>query len=251
MATQKFTGPYATMADGSSYERDPRPLAVDEYTNSQLITPTNTPYHEALEYAYQNSLANGLDDIAVSTSQGKYLAIQTKLMGAKNVLEVGTLGGYSSIWFASAGEAVHVTSVEVDAKHKAVAESNIAHAGLSDRIEVLLGAGLDVLPSLVAEVQEGKRPKFDLVFIDADKVNNARYFALAMQMVRSGACIYVDNVVRKGKLVDKTLIQSEEPGVMGSRAVIEAVGRDERVEAVVLQTVSEKNYDGFLIAVVK
>ena len=251
MAVPKFTSQPAPLSDGTSYEQDPRPVAVDEYTNAHLLTSQNTPYHAALEHAYTNSLDHGLDDIAVASSQGRYLAIQTKLMRAKNILEVGTLGGYSSIWFASAGDDVHVTSVEVDAKHKAVAEENVAFAGLSDRITVLLGAGLDVLPKLVSEVQNGTRPKFDLVFIDADKENNPKYFQLAMEMVRSGACIYVDNVVRKGKLVDEDLINKGDPSVLGSRAVVEMVGKDNRVEGVVLQTVSEKNYDGFLIAVVK
>ena len=248
MEASKFKG---TMSNGEGYEQDPRPLAVDTYTNSHVITTANTPYHAALDHAYKNSISNGLDDISVSTSQGKFLAIQTKLIGAKNVLEVGTLGGYSAIWFASAGENVKVTSIEIDAKAKAVAEENIKHAGLSERIQVLLGPGLEVLPPLVQEVKAAKREKFDMVFIDADKVNNLSYFHLAMQMVRAGACIYVDNVVRKGRLVDEQKISEKDPSTLGSRAVIEGVGKDDRVEAVVLQTVSEKNYDGFLIAVVK
>lgn len=248
---QKFTSPHATLSDGTSYEQDPRPLAVDRYTNSYLLAPHNTLDHAALEYAYSNSLKNGLDDIAVAPSQGRFLQIQTKLMRAKHVLEVGTLGGYSSIWFAGAGEDVRVTSIEVDPHHKAVAEENIRFAGLDDRITVLLGSALTVLPTLVSAVQSGERPPFDLVFIDADKANNAAYFKLAMEMVRSGSCIYVDNVVRQGKLVDGGLVGQKEPGVMGSRAVVECVGADKRVEGVVLQTVSEKNYDGFLMAVVK
>lgn len=251
MTSQKFTSKLATMANSMSYEQDPRPLAVDNYTNAHLITPSNTPYHAALEHAYTNSLANGLDDIAVAPSQGRFLQIQTKLIRAKHVLEVGTLGGYSSIWFASAGEDVMVTSVEVDSHHKEVAEENINFAKLQDRITILLGKALTVLPILVAEFKAGHRPPFDLVFIDADKSNNAEYFKLAMEMVKSGSCIYVDNVVRKGKLVDKELIKEKEASVMGSRAVVETVGEDSRVEGVVLQTVSEKNYDGFLMAVVK
>lgn len=239
------------MANGEKYEQDPRASAVDAYTTSHLNTPANTNYHEALEYAYKNSLANGLADIAVAPSQGKFLAIQAKLIGARSILEVGTLGGYSAIWFASAGEKVKVTSVEIDPKNKAVAEENIKHAGLTDRIQVLLGPGLDILPILVQEVKDGYRETFDMVFIDADKVNNLAYFNLAMQMVRPGACIYVDNVVRKGKLVDEEMINEKDPSVLGSRAVVEGVGKDKRVEATVLQTVGEKNYDGFLIAVVK
>jgi predicted O-methyltransferase YrrM len=251
MASAKFSTTASKMIDGTDYEQDPRPLAVDAYTNSHLITPANTPYHSALEFAYKNSLANGLRDISVSTSQGKYLAVQAKLIGAKKVLEIGTLGGYSSIWFASAGEDVYVDSIEIETKNKQVAEENIAEAGLSHRITVHLGAALDVLPGLVQEVRDGKREKFDMVFIDADKENNLNYFDLAMQMVRSGACIYVDNVVRKGNLVNERLISEKDPNVMGSRAVVESVGKDDRVTATVIQTVSEKNYDGFLLAVVK
>lgn len=251
MASAKFSGRTSNMIDGSHYEQDPRPLAVDTYTNSHLITSSNTCYYDALEFAYKNSIANGLMDISVSTSQGKYLAIQAKLIGAKRVLEVGTLGGYSSIWFASAAEDLQVDSIEIEAKNKQVAEENIAKAGLSHRITVHLGAALDVLPGIVQEVKNRKREKFDMVFIDADKENNLNYFNLAMQMVRAGGCIYVDNIVRKGKLVDEELISEQVPAVLGSRAVVEAVGKDERVSATVIQTVNEKNYDGFLLAVVK
>ena len=251
MASAKFSTTDSKMIDRADYEQDPRTIAVDAYTNSHLITPSNTSYHSALEFTYKNSLANGLRDISVSTSQGKFLAVQAKLIGAKNILEIGTLGGYSSIWFASAGEDVHVDSIEIEPKNKRIAEENIAKAGLEHRITVHLGAGLDILPRLVQEVKDGKREKFDMVFIDADKENNLNYFNLAMQMVRSGACIYVDNVVRKGKLVDERLISEKDPNVLGSRAVVDGVGKDDRVTAVVIQTVSEKNYDGFLIAVVK
>lgn len=187
--------------------------------------------------------------------QGKFLAVQCRMVNAKNVLEIGTLGGYSSIWFASAGPDVHVTSVEVDPRHREVAMENIAFAGLSDRIEVLLGAGLDVLPKLAREVEEGRRQKFDFVFIDADKENNWNYFQLALPIVKERTCIYVDNVVRKGKLASaEASEQAAAQGdlrIAGCRTLVENVGKDERVEAVVLQTVSEKNYDGFLMAVVK
>jgi predicted O-methyltransferase YrrM len=236
------------------YEQDPRAAAVDAYTSTHLIPPSR-PINKALEHALQNSIDKGLPDIACYPMQGKFLAVQCRIANAKNVLEVGTLGGYLSIWFASAGSDVHVTSVEVDPKHREVAKENIAFAGLSDRIEVVLGAGLDVLPKLAREVEKGKREKFDFVFIDADKENNWRYFQLAMSMVRARTCIYVDNVVRKGKLASAE--EAEEAAAKGDlridgcRKLVENVGKDDRVEALVLQTVSEKNYDGFLMAVVK
>jgi predicted O-methyltransferase YrrM len=237
-----------------NYERDPRATAVDAYTSTHLLPPTK-PFNQALEYARRNSIKRGLPDIACYPMQGKFLAVQCRIANAKNVLEVGTLGGYSSIWFASAGPDVHVTSVEVDPKHREVAMENIAFAGLSDRIEVILGAGLDVLPKLARAVEEGTRQKFDFVFIDADKENNWEYFQLALPIVRERTCIYVDNVVRKGNLASaEAATEAAAKGdlrIEGCRKLVENVGKDDRVEALVMQTVSEKNYDGFLMAVVK
>ncbi|KIV84374.1 hypothetical protein PV11_00159 [Exophiala sideris] len=241
---QKFNDP-------SRYEQDPRWAAVDEYTATHLLAPERNPHHEALEFAYSNSLAKGLPDIASYPAQGKFLSIQVQITGAKNVLEVGTLGGYSAIWMAyGAGPDTHITTIEVDAHHKEVAEENIARAGLSAQITVLLGRGVDVLPTLVEEVKAGKRAPFDFVFIDADKQNNLAYFDLALQMVRPRTCIYVDNVVRRGQLVDETAIK-EDPRISGTRALIEAVGKKENVDAVVLQTVGMKNYDGFMLSIAK
>lgn len=241
---QKFNDP-------SRYEQDPRWAKVDAYTSAHLLAPERNPHHEALEFAYSNALAKGLPDIASYPSQGKFLSIQVQITGAKNVLEVGTLGGYSAIWMAlGAGPDTHITTIEVDPKHKEVAEENIAHAGLSGQITVLLGRGVDVLPTLLDEVKAGKRPLFDFVFIDADKQNNLAYFNLALQMVRPKTCIYVDNVVRRGLLVDETAAKEDERTI-GARTLIEAVGKNEKVDAVVLQTVGEKNYDGFLLAVNK
>ena len=239
---------------GIDYEQDPRVTAVDAYASLHLLSSAK-PINKALEHALQNSVNKGLPDIACYPMQGKFLAVQCRIAGAKNVLEIGTLGGYSSIWFASAGSDVHVTSVEVDPKHREVAMENIAFAGLSNRIEVVLGAGLDVLPKLAREITEGKRKKFDFVFIDADKENNWEYFDLVVPMVRERTCIYVDNVVRKGKLASAEAAEEAaakgDLRIRGCRKLVENVGKDDRVEALVLQTVSEKNYDGFLMAVVK
>lgn len=235
---------------GSGYEQDPRAAAVDKFTTSHLLTPSRNKFHDALENVYKNSIAQGLPDISCYPSQGKFLAIQARIARAENILEVGTLGGYSSIWMASASEHVKITTVEVDPHHKAVAEENIAAAGLSNQIEVILGQGVDVLPKLRDEVVAGTRKPFDFVFIDADKPNNLTYFNLAVEMARPGTGIYVDNVVRKGMLGDPEAAKRD-IRVSSTREMIEAIGKNARVEAVVMQTLSEKNYDGFLIAAVK
>jgi predicted O-methyltransferase YrrM len=170
--------------------------------------------------------------------QAKFLAVQCRIANARNVLEIGTLGAYSAIWFAGAGPHVRVTSVEVDPRHREVALENIAFAGLSDRIEVLLGAGLDVLPTLARELEQGKRQKFDFVFVDADKENNWNYFRLALPMVKQGTCIYVDNVVRKGQLASAEASEQAAANgdlrIAGCRTLVKNVGRDERVEVAVL-----------------
>ena len=232
------------------HEHDARWTAVDEYMNAHLLAPSRNPFHEALQFARSNSLSKGLSDIAVFAGQGKLLAMQIKLTGAQNILEVGTLGGYSAIWMASAGDNVKVTTVEVDPEAKAVAEENIAHAGLSDRVTVLLGPGLEVLPQLQKEVQDGKLPPFDFAFIDADKENNLAYFNYTMDMIKPRSLIYVDNVVRRGMVVDEKYVKGD-ARIQGIRKLIEAVGKDDRVDAVAIQTVADKNYDGFLQALVK
>jgi predicted O-methyltransferase YrrM len=233
---------------GQSYEKDPRWTAVDDYSFAHLHPSSRcTPTNEALNHALSTSTAQGLPDIAVSASQGKYLQLQARLLKAKNVLEVGTLGGYSTIWLAHASADVKVVSVEVDAHHAEVARANLEHAGVADRVDVRLGAGVDVLPQIKEEVEQGRLGRFQLVFIDADKENNWNYVDIAIGMCEPGACIIVDNVVRKGKLAEET----DDPRVAGARRVVENVGRDERLDGVVVQTVGDKNYDGFLIAVVK
>jgi predicted O-methyltransferase YrrM len=194
-------------------------------------------------------MKEGLPNIAVSPSQGKFLMLQARMIRAERVLEVGTLGGYSTIWLASARKSIKVTTVEIVDHHRDVAVANLKNAGVEDRVESLLGAGLDVLPKLLKEVETGKRQKYDMVFIDADKINNWSYFDLAVQMSRPGACIIVDNVVRRGLLADNEAAQTN-VNVQGSRRVVEGAGRDSRVDAVVVQLVGEKNYDGFLVATV-
>lgn len=228
-------------------DADPAWTAVDHYAFSHLHPSSSTPSPSTLSQALSNSTKQGLPDIAVSPSQGKYLQLTARLARAKHILEVGTLGGYSTIWLATSSPDVHVTSVEVDAHHAEVARSNIAAAGLQDRVDVRLGAGVDVLPQLAEEVKAGKREKFQFVFIDADKENNWNYVDVALGMCESGAVVVVDNVVRRGKLAE----ESEDPRVQGARKVVERIGKDGRLDGVVLQTVGEKSYDGFVLAVVR
>ncbi|KAF1966287.1 O-methyltransferas-like protein family 3 [Bimuria novae-zelandiae CBS 107.79] len=233
---------------GQSYEQDPRWTAVDHYSLSHLhATSQASPTNEVLAHALANSKKQDLPEIAVSPSQGKYLKLQAQLIRAKNILEVGTLGGYSTIWLASAGKDVHVTTIEVDAHHAEVAKANLEHAGVADRVDVRLGPGVEVLPQIAVEVKQGKKEKFQLVFIDADKVNNWNYVDSAVGMCEKGACVIVDNVVRKGRLAEDV----DDPNVQGARKVVESLGKDPRLDGVVVQMVGEKNYDGFLFAIVK
>lgn len=235
-------------SQGTIFEKDSRWTAVDTYTFGHLhSSSSSTPSSSVLEHTLKNSEEQGLPKIAVAPSQGKLLQLIARIGGAKRILELGTLGGYSTIWLATAGPEVHVTSIEVDAHHAEVARANIEYAGLSSRIDVHLGRGQDILPALAEEVAAGKRERFDFVFIDADKEHNWFYVDSALGMSRSGATIVVDNVVRKGQIVLDAY--QEDPKVVGSRLVVENIGKDERLDGTVLQTVDEKSYDGFLLAV--
>ncbi|CAO2651044.1 Nn.00g093410.m01.CDS01 [Neocucurbitaria sp. VM-36] len=233
---------------GQSYEKDPRWTAVDTYAFSHLHPSTSTtPSLSALDHALKTQAEQGLPDIAVSPSQGKYLQLTARLARAKNILEVGTLGGYSTIWLANAAPDVNVVSVEVDEHHAKVARGNVDNAGVGSRVDIRLGPGIEVLPQLAEEVKSGNRGKFQFVFIDADKENNWNYVDVALGMCEAGAVVIVDNVVRKGELAKDT----QDPRVAGARRVVENIGKDERLDGIVMQTVGEKNYDGFLLAVVK
>ncbi|CAG9947523.1 unnamed protein product [Clonostachys rosea f. rosea IK726] len=241
----KGPGPYVTPK-----EQDLRPGAVDDYVNSHLQTPASNKYHDALEHIREKSIAAGLPDIACSAAQAKYLAIQVKIAKAKNILELGTLGGFSAAWMASAGPDVKVTTVELEEHNANVASKNIAEAGLQNQIEIKRGAGLDVLPKLVAEVQSGQRPEFDFIFIDADKQNNLAYLNLALLASRPGTVVIVDNVVRQGRIAYLEEAAKDER-ISATRNLIETIGKDERLDATVIQTVGEKQYDGFLFAIKK
>ncbi len=213
--------------------------AVDSSLAGLLV-----PAGDDLDWVLEESAAAGLPAISVSPLQGRLLQLLVAAVAATRVLEVGTLGGYSAIWLSRALPAGgRLTTLELDPKHAEVARSNIARAGLASRVDVRVGAALDSLALLARE----QPPAFDLAFIDADKVNNAGYFDWAVRLSRPGAVIVVDNVVRGGRVLDES---TDDPGVTGARRLFEAVGRDARVSATVIQTVGSKGYDGFLLAVV-
>ncbi len=211
--------------------------AVEEYADGLLI-----PSDAVLEAARQASADAGLPKIAVSPSQGRLLHLLAKMQGARRILEIGTLGGYSAIWLARALPADgRLVTLEFAEKHFEVARANIARAGLSERVDQRLGAALDTLPRLAAE---GAGP-FDFAFIDADKENCSPYFDWVVRLSRPGAVILVDNVVRDGEVANA---RTTDPMVQGIRQLNEALAKDTRVTATTVQTVGSKGYDGFMLA---
>ncbi|HMD51189.1 MAG TPA: O-methyltransferase [Solirubrobacteraceae bacterium] len=216
---------------------------VDRYIERQLLDPD-----EVLEQAVAASSAAGLPAIAVSPAQGKLLYLIARLHGCRSVLELGTLGGYSTIWLARALlPGGRLVSLELEPAYAEVATDNLARAGLSDRVEVRVGAAVDGLRRLLAE---GAGP-FDLVFIDADKPGTPDYFLLGLQLVRAGGLIITDNVVRGGELAEDS---SEDPRVLGMRRFHELLAAERltgRVSATTIQTVGSKGYDGFTLALVE
>jgi predicted O-methyltransferase YrrM len=216
---------------------------VDSYLGSQLLEDD-----PVLDRVTQTSHEAGLPPIAVSPLQGKFLYLLARLIGARRVLEVGTLGGYSAIWLGRAlpaAPAGRLVSLEVNPMHAEIAQVNIAEAGLAETVEVRVGAALESLPKLAAEFGDGA---FDFSFIDADKHNNAAYFSWALQLTRPGGVIVVDNVVREGHVVDET---SDNPAILGTRRLFSDMAREHRMTATAIQTVGEKGYDGFAIAIVE
>lgn len=213
--------------------------AVDRYITSFL------PHDDAALFgAMASSTAAGLPPIAVSPTQGKFLHLLARMIGAKKILEIGTLGGYSTIWLGRALPSDgRLITLEYDAKHALIAGENIARAGLAKQVEVRLGNALETLAKLE---MEGLGP-FDLIFIDADKPATADYFRWAMKLSRPGSLILVDNVVRKGKVVDA---KSDDADVQGIRRFNEALAAEKRVTATEIQTVGSKGYDGIAVALV-
>ena len=209
--------------------------AVDRYITDLIVQPD-----AALNAALEASIAAGLPEISVTPGQGKLLYLLARLRHASRILEIGTLGGYSTIWLArgltSSGRLV---TVESDASHAAVARTNVARAGLASIVDLRVGRALDVLPKLAAEGQ-----KFDLTFIDADKPNIPAYFEWAMKLSNPASLIIVDNVVRDGAVIDGA---SADPSVQGVRRFNQMLAANKTVSATTIQTVGAKGYDGFTI----
>ncbi|MFF1544287.1 O-methyltransferase [Streptomyces sp. NPDC058291] len=210
--------------------------AVDAYFTDHLA-----PDDEITAAALRDSEAAGLPPISVTANQGKLLQLLAEIQGARSILEIGTLGGYSTIWLARALPADgRLVSLEYDPRHAEVANRNIARAGLDKLVEVRIGAALESLPLLADE----NPPPFDLVFIDADKANNASYLEWALKLTSVGSLIVVDNVVRGGRVVDA---DSDAADVLGTRAAIELIGAHPRLSGTAVQTVGAKGYDGFAL----
>ena len=213
--------------------------AVDRY-----ITDTLLHADEALDEALKANEAAGLPAIDVAPNQGKFLHLLAQIRGARRILEIGTLGGYSTIWLARAlPSGGRLTTLEVDPKHAAVATSNISRAGLAQSVEVRSGPALESLERLVEEPSE----PFDMIFIDADKPNNPKYLDWAMKLARVGTLIVFDNVVREGGVADPA---SQDANVRGVRWTFEKIAADPRLSATALQTVGSKGWDGFALVLV-
>jgi len=213
--------------------------AVDRYITDLLVLPD-----PALDAALQSSVAAGLPAINVAPNQGKFLMLLAQIQRARNILEIGTLGAYSTIWLARAlPPDGRLITLEAEPKHADVARANIARAGLAHLVEVRLGPALETLPRLAAE---GAGP-FDLIFIDADKPSYPDYFLWTLKLSRRGTVIVADNVVRDGAVIDPA---SDDPRVQGMRRFNELLAAETRVSATEIQTVGSKGYDGFAMAVV-
>ncbi|MCL4221710.1 MAG: O-methyltransferase [Phycisphaerales bacterium] len=211
-------------------------LRVDEFVNRTIVHED-----EPLKSAVRDSAAAGLPAIQVAPNQGKLLQLLAQAVGARRILEIGTLGGYSTIWLAGAlpadGELV---SLEIDTKHARVARANVDRSGQGGRVKIIVGPAIVSMASLA--------PPFDFVFIDADKENIPAYFDRSVALSRPGGVIVVDNVVRDGRVADESCA---DPAVLGVRRLHEMICRDPRVSATTIQTVGVKGYDGLLIALVK
>jgi len=211
---------------------------VDRYLEDRLV-----PHDPVLEAALADSEKAGLPRIQVAPNQGKMLHVLARLMGAREILEIGTLGGYSTIWLARAlPEGGRLVTLELDPRNAEVARTNLARAGVGDRVEIRVGRALETLPRLVNE----RAGPFDLIFIDADKANVPEYFDRSLELSRPGSLIVVDNVVREGRIVDP----QGGDDVQGMRRLMDRLGQEPRVTATAIQTVGSKGQDGFAMALV-
>lgn len=215
----------------------PTPEAVDALLDQLLVCDD-----AALDSALADSAAAGLPAIAVSPQQGKFLNLLATATRATRILEIGTLGGYSTIWLARAvGEGGSVVTCEYEPKHAEVARANLDRAGVGDRVQILVGPALESLPTISGE-------PFDLVFIDADKENNPAYLQWAVRLARPGAVVLVDNVIREGSILDP---KAGDVNANGSREALELLGAHPQLQGAAVQTVGAKGWDGFAFAVVQ
>jgi predicted O-methyltransferase YrrM len=213
--------------------------AVDAYINDSLVKPD-----EVLGAALRDSEAAGLPAISVSAPQGKFLSLLARIHGARSILEIGTLGGYSAIWLARAlPPGGRVITLELDPKHARVARTNLDRAGFANIVQIRVGRAIDTLDELHRE----SAGPFDFIFIDADKPSNPEYFAWALKLSRRGSVIVVDNVVRGGKVADPAC---SDAAVEGVRRLNRMMGTEPRISATAIQTVGGKGYDGFAVALV-
>jgi predicted O-methyltransferase YrrM len=214
----------------------PSPADVDTFLDTTVVGDD-----PVLSAALEASNAAGLPQIAVSTQQGKFLSLLAGAIKARKILEIGTLGGFSTIWLArGAGPDGRVVTLEYEPKHAEVARANLDRAGVGDRVEVIVGAALETLPTVTGG-------PFDLVFIDADKQNNAGYLEWALRLTHPGSVIVVDNVIREGAI----LSPDSDAVVQGTRRALEFLGERPELDTAVLQTVGSKHWDGFALALVK
>ncbi|MCR8863829.1 O-methyltransferase [Priestia megaterium] len=213
---------------------------VDLYMNDKLIQPDSI-----LDEVLKANQEAELPAIDVSPSQGKFLHLLASLKGAKRILEIGTLGGYSTIWLARAlPKDGQLITLELSAHHAEVARANLKRAGVSHLVEVIVGPGLDTL----AVLKDRGTDPFDLIFIDADKPNNPNYLKWALELSKRGSLIICDNVVRQGHVVNS---ESEDENVKGIRQFMNALAQEKRISATAIQTVGSKGYDGFIVGIVE
>lgn len=243
------SGPTASPSPDGSLARSgpdvgaPAAVAVDAFVEQTVVRPG--PEFASVQ---RRAEEGGLPAIEVSAAQGKHLELMVRITGARHILEVGTLAGFSTLWMARAlPEDGRLVTCEVEPHHADVARENLEAAGVGERVEIRLGSAEQSLQALVDEVGAGSRPPFDLVFLDADKAGNPRYLELVMEMVRPGTVIIGDNVVRGGGVLEA---DSQDPDIQGIRRFLAMQGGDPRLEATAVQTVGAKSWDGFSLAVV-
>lgn len=215
----------------------PTPKDVDAFLDSTVIGED-----PALSAALAASDAAGLPQIAVSPQQGKFLSVLAAAMGARRILEIGTLGGFSTIWLArGAGPQAQVVTLEYEPRHAEVARANLQQAGVADRVQVVVGPALETLPTVSGA-------PFDMVFVDADKENYVAYLDWAVKLTRPGALILLDNVIREGAILTP---ETADARAQATRRTLQVMGEHPRLDTAVLQTVGAKRWDGFAIALVK